>query len=483
MGRFDIDIEPGQKYYAEWTDNTGKTVQSWLPAAKTTGISLKLTVQKEKLFYNLINKTGNDSLHVIMYMYQKVFYKTNLAVAEAQPHTGMVPLSGLPSGVMQLTVFNASWQPVSERIAFINTGNYLADAGISTSVVSTQKRGKNAWEIMVSDTVPANMSLSITDADMNALPIENSILSNMLLKGDLRGYVHNPAWYFSTSDPDSRAKLDLVMLTHGWRRYNWTDMVNQRVPAVKNQTDEYLGVYGQISKELLGKLDSEEQVNLIVKTKDSINSYYSVKPDKDGFLRQTGLVFYDSAKVYFSFNKNKTNNSQIAFGKYNFTSPPISFISNHRELLAPDTTGTSPKPGLSLFQYYSSSNEVVRGTLLDSTGGKSGGEQAKITYTVLAAALTYQFNISAGERNARSFRFIVVDEAFSKLDPENSAYLLDLLTKLKFQMLIITPNTGIATGEKYMSHLIFVKKESETPPRSVAYCYSIKEVRKFMVAS
>jgi uncharacterized protein YPO0396 len=133
-------------------------------------------------------------------------------------------------------------------------------------------------------------------------------------------------------------------------------------------------------------------------------------------------------------------------------------------------------------QYYNGSNEAVRGTLLDSTGGKSGGEQAKITYTVLAAALTYQFNISADERNARSFRFIVVDEAFSKLDPENSAYLLDLLTALKFQMLIITPNTGIATGEKYMSHLIFVKKESESPPRSVAYCYSIKEVKKFMVA-
>lgn len=131
-------------------------------------------------------------------------------------------------------------------------------------------------------------------------------------------------------------------------------------------------------------------------------------------------------------------------------------------------------------QYYSSDNEVVRGTLLDSTGGKSGGEQAKITYTILAAALTYQFNISTDERNARSFRFIVVDEAFSKLDPVNSAYLLDLLTVLKFQMLIITPNTGIATGEKYMSHLIFVKKESDSPPRSVAYCYSIKEVKKFM---
>jgi len=133
-------------------------------------------------------------------------------------------------------------------------------------------------------------------------------------------------------------------------------------------------------------------------------------------------------------------------------------------------------------QYYSSNNDVMRGTLLDSTGGKSGGEQAKITYTVLAAALTYQFNISAGKPNARSFRFIVVDEAFSKLDPENSAYLLDLLTALQFQMLIITPSTGLPAGKKYMSHLIFVKKESDMPPRSAAYCWSIKEVKKFMVA-
>jgi uncharacterized protein YPO0396 len=129
-------------------------------------------------------------------------------------------------------------------------------------------------------------------------------------------------------------------------------------------------------------------------------------------------------------------------------------------------------------QLYRHNDTAVSGTLQDSTSGKSGGEQAKLTYTVLAAALTYQFNISTDSRNARSFRFIVVDEAFSKLDPENSAYLLDLLGNLHFQMLIITPNTGINTGEKRMSHLIFVKKESETPPRSAAYVYSVKELKK-----
>lgn len=127
-------------------------------------------------------------------------------------------------------------------------------------------------------------------------------------------------------------------------------------------------------------------------------------------------------------------------------------------------------------QRYQRDESPVAGSLLDGTGGKSGGEQAKLTYTVLAAALAYQFNISSDHRNARSFRFIVVDEAFSKLDPENSEYLLNLLSSLHFQMLIITPGISVPKGEQRMSHLIFVQKTQENPPHSSAWIYSIKEL-------
>ena len=129
-------------------------------------------------------------------------------------------------------------------------------------------------------------------------------------------------------------------------------------------------------------------------------------------------------------------------------------------------------------QFYTHDDTPKPGTLLDSTGALSGGEQAKLTYTVLAAALTYQFNISADSRNAKSFRFIMVDEAFSKLDPENSTYLLDLLSSLNFQMLLITPNSNVKLSQDRMSHLIFVKKEDEIPPRSSVFVYSVMELAK-----
>ena len=359
MGKFDLDFQPGDKYYAEWIDNNGIKQQTWLPAAKSRGVSLKLTVQKDKLYFNLLNKTGSDSLHVLMYMYQKVFYKTSIKVSSAEPFTGMVPVTALPSGTMQLTVFDANWQPVAERVAFINNNNFTINAAVNTKEISTQKRGKNSIEILVADTIPANMSLSISDADMNSEVTDNTIVSNFLLKGDVKGYIHNPAFYFTNNtDAVLRTKLDLVMLTNGWRRYNWADIRVQKMPIIKFAADEYLGVYGQVSKEAMNKMEKEERVNLIIKTADSTSNFYSMQPDKAGLLRQTGLVFYDTAKVYFSFNKNKTNNNQIAFGKFNFTYPVSNAINNYKDFLLPDTAGIVFNPNTSLFEYYIANNGI-----------------------------------------------------------------------------------------------------------------------------
>lgn len=359
MGMFNLDFQPGDKYYAEWVDNNGTKQQTWLPNAKSRGVSLKLTVQKDKLFFNLVNRTGYDSLHVLMYMYQKVFYKTNLSVSAAEPFTGMVPINTLPTGTMQLTVFDTNWQPVSERVAFINNNNFTIDASVNAKEINTQKRGKNLIEILVTDTIPINMSLSVSDADMNNEVAENTIVSDFLLKGDLKGYVPNPAYYFTNnSDPAIRSGLDLVMLTHGWRRYNWDDMKVQRVPAVNFPGDDYLGVYGQVGKEALAKLEKDEPVNLIIKTVDSTNSFYSVLPDRSGYIKQTGLVFYDSAKLYFTFNKNKLLNKQMAFSNSNFLRAQPAAINNFKNHLMPDTAGTFYNQNISLFKYYTENSGI-----------------------------------------------------------------------------------------------------------------------------
>jgi uncharacterized protein YPO0396 len=93
------------------------------------------------------------------------------------------------------------------------------------------------------------------------------------------------------------------------------------------------------------------------------------------------------------------------------------------------------------------------------SGGKSGGQKEKLAYTVLAASLAYQFGLEWGEQRSRSFRFVVIDEAFGRGSDESSRYGLELFRKLNLQLLIVTPLQKIHVIEPYVANVGFVHNE------------------------
>jgi uncharacterized protein YPO0396 len=90
------------------------------------------------------------------------------------------------------------------------------------------------------------------------------------------------------------------------------------------------------------------------------------------------------------------------------------------------------------------------------SGGKSGGQKEKLAYTVLAASLAYQFGLEWGEQRSRSFRFVVIDEAFGRGSDESTRYGLELFKKLNLQLLIVTPLQKIHVIEPYVANVGFV---------------------------
>lgn len=98
------------------------------------------------------------------------------------------------------------------------------------------------------------------------------------------------------------------------------------------------------------------------------------------------------------------------------------------------------------------------------SGGKSGGQKEKLAYTILAAALAFQFGLGAAQKAAprssrsagRSFRFVVIDEAFGRGSDESARYGLELFKRMKLQLLIVTPLQKIHVIEPFVSHVGFV---------------------------
>ena len=108
-------------------------------------------------------------------------------------------------------------------------------------------------------------------------------------------------------------------------------------------------------------------------------------------------------------------------------------------------------------------------------GGKSGGQKEKLAYTVLAASLAYQFGLEWGETRSRSFRSVLIDEAFGRGSDESTRYGLELFKRLSLQLLIVTPLQKIHVIEPFVTAVGFV--HSDEGSRSMLRNLTIDEYR------
>ncbi|MGE0304564.1 MAG: ATP-binding protein [Acidimicrobiia bacterium] len=99
------------------------------------------------------------------------------------------------------------------------------------------------------------------------------------------------------------------------------------------------------------------------------------------------------------------------------------------------------------------------------SSGKSGGQKEKLAYTVLAASLAYQFGLGHGDASSRSFRFVVIDEAFGRGSDESARFGLELFAKLGLQLLVVTPMQKIHVIEPFVRNVGFVENPTDMDSR------------------
>jgi uncharacterized protein YPO0396 len=110
------------------------------------------------------------------------------------------------------------------------------------------------------------------------------------------------------------------------------------------------------------------------------------------------------------------------------------------------------------------------------SGGKSGGQKEKLAYTVLASSLAYQFGLEHDKIQSRSFRFVMIDEAFGRGSDESTRYALKLFEKLKLQLLVITPKQKINVIEPHVKSVHFVHNQDGMDSSLISL--SIEEYQK-----
>jgi TonB-dependent SusC/RagA subfamily outer membrane receptor len=166
-----------------------------------------------------------------------------------------IPKSRFPTGILQLTLFNQQNQPVAERLVFINHNDFLNVALNGPKTSATRKKVKMELDVKDTSGKPATGSFSVAVTDATKIPAdlvdvnnETTILTSLLLTSDLKGYVEQPNYYFTAVDEQKALGLDNLLLTQGWRRFTWKNILGGTFPQVTYKAEDGLTITGRITQ-------------------------------------------------------------------------------------------------------------------------------------------------------------------------------------------------------------------------------------------
>ena len=319
MGIFNIKPIAGESYYVRWKDSYGKSGITKLETPKADGASITISRTNENALIK-VERTASASdefkkMNLLVHMNGLLLFKVDLNASAQTVLNTEIPIYELQTGILQFSLFTSDWIPIAERIMFINNRLHEFSAKLVPQLTTLTKRGKNVIDVLVTDTSITNMSIAITDATLEST-IGNTIYSDLLLSADIKGKIYNPGYYLSSDSDSVTANLDLVMMTNGWRRLDWEKLKKNILPELKYAPEnELMKITGKVYGLKNMSLPADVMLNLVVVNKDSSRNMYFVPVNKDGSFENKGVFFYDTSRVFYSFNQNPTLTSlaQVQF--------------------------------------------------------------------------------------------------------------------------------------------------------------------------
>jgi hypothetical protein len=255
MGHFVFTPEKGHTYQAVLQAGNNRYTKS-LPFVFDKGYVMQVSGGNgAPVSVNVQSNSGDSKLLLLAQTRQS--FKT---VLQADVQNGKanfsIDASQLGEGISQLTVLNTEGRAVCERLYFTFPAH---DLPIEISSVQSSFVTRSPVDLRVNtpgntDTASTDLSVAVYRLDDLQGIDDNNIQTYLWLNADLKGYIESPGYYFSKQNTDAAAAIDNLMLTQGWRRFDWKDVVKENIPEPKYPA-EHTGhiVTGKVVNSATGK--------------------------------------------------------------------------------------------------------------------------------------------------------------------------------------------------------------------------------------
>lgn len=313
MGKFQIMPVEGKRYYAKIKTSSGQELRKELPNALKQGYSLNFRSLKGK---NIITINANQATLLqnpnqkltLIYKTRGISYlETTHNLTEATLSFEL-PKNKIPEGICQITLYDSNNIPQSERLIYIeNEHNFEVQLTIDKPVYKPNEKTTISVTSKSKDGVGKAASFSLSVTDMNGILDDKdygtNICSYYLMESDIKGKVHNPGYYFDTTNSKRLEHLDNLLLTQGWRDFLWKTSPNT-IENIDYTAEKGITISGRV-KQLLGEKPLvNNNMTLALMNKKHFN-FFNASTDSFGVYKFENIMFSGKTTMYLNSRNEK----------------------------------------------------------------------------------------------------------------------------------------------------------------------------------
>lgn len=274
-------------------------------------------------------------LHLIAMRKGGVAWKGQINLSDNES-TLSIPKNSFQAGLHKFSLMDEETRILAERLVFL----FPKQAGESffhTNKDSYQPKENVQLEILVQDAsgmgIEGEFSVSVLDGDQIFYPESTqNIFTYFLLDSEVFGEVEKPAYYFDPHQENAAKHLDNLLLTQGWRRFNWSDLAKlQSLPNFSIEPG--LSVSGKVETGGKREISEPQVLTLMVRHPFEDPEVYDGVTDSLGNFSFTGLDFEDSVTVFvqtLEVKEKKKRSREVKENEINIIPPRIPFIGERK---------------------------------------------------------------------------------------------------------------------------------------------------------
>ncbi len=313
LGNFMMTPAQGQSYKAVIRFPQGETITKDLPAPYASGYVISLSKTNDaKVTLNVHSTTDIDDQDVYLVVHgQRGILPVKTGKLAGHSFSFVVDPGELEDGISQFTLINSGGQPVCERLFFKYPGKNLVISAQTEAEYGIRKKVNLDLSVADQSGKPALADMSVAVYRLDSLQeIDETDIRNYLYLTANLGQFESPAFYFQDGGKSREEDMENLMLTHGWRRFNWRDIL-QHKPITTEFTPEFNGhiIVGKLVNGKSGGPVPFEAVYLSVPSKRT--QFRPTFSDSAGRIKFEIVKFYGSQDIIVQTNPKEDSLSHI----------------------------------------------------------------------------------------------------------------------------------------------------------------------------